>query len=214
MIGFDVPTLAEYDTSHTRQLISQIEGLHSFGDVALWKAQVTEALQSIRAAIKATDLRLQQTDRDIQQVKSNRQDKPVLARLFSGRQEEKRFLAEKSRLTHENSQLQELVDQIEAAIDLAPDSPEDLKNLLKECWQRKKELQIRKKAANAEMRVISVEARQQTATTVAGKYGQGNRRRIRLAKEKALEPYEEEKATLDRQMIKLEQTMTWLERFK
>jgi hypothetical protein len=64
------------------------------------------------------------------------------------------------------------------------------------------------------MTAIRVEARQQTAVATPGKYGKWDRRQIRLNKEAALQPHENEKAAFDRQIIKLDRIMAWLERFK
>jgi hypothetical protein len=85
--------------------------------------------------------------------------------------------------------------------------------LLEECKQQKKELQTEKKAVNAQMSSIRVEARQQTANTNYGKYGKGDRLRIRLNKEAALKPQESQKTGIERQITNLDQLIVWLERF-
>jgi len=59
-----------------------------------------------------------------------------------------------------------------------------------------------------------VEARQQTANTNYGNTGKGDRRRIRMNKESALQPQEGQKAAIERQVRELDQTINWLEKFE
>ena len=124
------------------------------------------------------------------------------------------MLAEQIRLAKEQEQIENLIDQFENAIDFTPDSLNDLKELIKECKIRKKELQIDKKSINTQMASIRVDARQQTTNTISGKYGTWDRRKIRLNKESSLRPHESEKAAIERQIIKLDQIIIWLERLK
>jgi len=107
-----------------------------------------------------------------------------------------------------------LASQLEAAIDFTPDTPNDLKELLKECRQRKKELQAERKAVGAEITAIRVGARQRTATVTPGEHAKEERRQITVAKELALRPHENQKADLERQIVALDRTIAWLERFK
>ncbi len=214
MIDIEVPLLKEHDTSNVRQLVSDLKGLHNFDDIAQWDKRTTDEIDHIRSTIRSVEAKQQQVNQNIEQARRNHLAKPFLARLFSSRQEEKQLATEQVRLTREKSLLEELADQLEAAIDFTPDSPDDLKELIKECRQRKKELQAEKKAVSAQMTAIRVDARQKTATTASGKYGKWDRRRIRLDKEAALGPREDQKAALERQIVNLDRTVAWLERFK
>ena len=118
------------------------------------------------------------------------------------------------RLRREGQRLAELASQLEAAIDFTPDTPNDLKEQLKECRQRKKELQAEKKAVSAEMTSIRAGARHRTATVTPGQHAKEERRQISVAKEFALRPHENQKADLERQVVALDRTIAWLERFK
>jgi predicted Fe-S protein YdhL (DUF1289 family) len=138
MIDIQIPTSREYNTTNARQLAMSIKDLRSFDEIAQWDKQATAEVENIRAAMRATEDKLQRAGQALEQAKRDHQAKPFLARLFSSRQEEKRLVAEQSRLANEKLQLEELVDQFVAAIDFTPDSPDDLKELIKECRQRKK----------------------------------------------------------------------------
>jgi predicted nuclease with TOPRIM domain len=94
-----------------------------------------------------------------------------------------------------------------------PDSLDELKELLEECEQQKKELLTEKEAVNAQMASVREEAKQQTANTNYGKYGKGDRRRIRLNKDAALRPQDNQKTAIERQITELDQIIVWLERF-
>lgn len=214
MIDIEVPLLKEYDTDNARRIASEIKGLRTFDDIGEWDKQASDEIERIRSAIETIERKVRQVALNLEQAKKTNDAKSFLVRLFSSRNDEKSLRAEQTRLLGEKSQLEELGDRMQAAIDFTPDSPEDLKELLKEIRVRKKELQADKKAVSAQMSQIRVEARQQTADSVPGKYGKWDRRRIRLAKEEALKPQESQKAALERQIIRLDQVVAWLERFK
>jgi chromosome segregation ATPase len=214
MIDIHIPTLHEYDTTIARQLAINIKELRNFDDIVQWDQQAIAEIDSLRNCLKTIEDKQQSTILALEKAKRDHQDKPFLTRLFSSRQEEKRLIAEQSRLANEKLQLEQLIDQFEAAIDFTPNSPEDLKELIKECKLRKKELQVEKKAISTQMTSIRVEARQRTARVISGKYGTWDRRQIRLNKEAALQPHENEKAAIDRQIVKLDRIIAWLERFR
>ena len=140
--------------------------------------------------------------------------KSFLARSFDDRKVQKQWLAEQSRLTNEKGQINNLIEQFKSAIDFIPKSRNDQKELIKECKQKKKELQTEKKAVNAQMASIRVEARQLRANTYSGKVGTAQKRQIRLKEESVLSPHENKKAEIERQIINLDQIVIWLERIE
>ncbi len=214
MIDIHVPASREHNTANASQLVTDLANLRSFEEIAEWDKRATVEVENIRATLRAIKSKQQGLFQALEQEKREHEAKSFLVRLFAGRQERMRLLAEQPRLAKEKAQIEGLVDQFEAAIDFTPDSPDDLKELIKECKQRKKELLTEKKAVYAQMASIRVEARQKTVDTIPGKYGKWNRRQIRLEKESALQPHENEKAAIERQIIKLDRVIIWLERFK
>jgi len=78
-----------------------------------------------------------------------------------------------------------------------PDSLDELTMLLEQCKQQKKELLTEKEAVNAQMASVRVEAKQQTANTNYGKYGKGDRRRIKLNKDALLRPQDNQKTAIE-----------------
>ena len=214
MIDIQIPKINEFDTSQVQQLVSDFKNLRNFNDIAQWDKRISEEIERIRFVIMSIEAKQLQINQGIEQARRNHLAQPFLVRLFSTQREERQLTAEQARLAREKTLLEKLADQLEAAVDFTPDSPEDLKELMKECRLRKKELQAEKKAINSQMTAIRVEARQKTAITIQGKYGKWDRRRIRLDKEAALRPYEDHKAALERQILKLDRAIAWLERFK
>jgi len=214
MIDIEIPWLNEYDTANARQLIADLNTLRNFEEMARWDRRVADEVEHIRAAVRSVEAKRQQAGQSLVQVRRNHEAKPFLARLFSSRHEEERLAAEEPRLRREGQRLAELASQLEAAIDFTPDTPKDLKELLKECRQRKKELQAEKKAVSAQMTAIRVGARQRAATVTPGTQAKEDRRQISLAKESALRPHESEKADFERRVVALDRTIAWLERFK
>lgn len=214
MIDIQVPALKEYNTASARVLATEIRNLCTFEEIAEWDKKATTEIGVMHSASETIEGKLRNVIQALAREKQAHEAKSFFVRWFDGRIEQKRLLGEHARLSSEKVQVENLVDQFEAAIDFTPNSKDDLKELIKECKQRKKELQTEKKAISAQMSSIRVEARQQTANTISGKYGTWDRRRIRLNKEAALGPHETEKAAIERQIIKLDLIIVWLERFK
>jgi phage-related minor tail protein len=214
MIDFYVPTLTEYNTATARKLAVQIRAIDSFDGIAQWDREAAEELERMRSALASLGQKVHDTSQALEQAQRNHKAKSFFARLFADRSEEKRLSAEQARLTLERQQFEQLVDGLEGAVDFTPNSPEDLKDLLREIRLKKKELQAEKKAVSTQVTQIRAEARQQTAYTSPGKYGTSDRRQIRLSKESALQPHETQKAALDRQIVRLDRAAAWLERFK
>jgi chromosome segregation ATPase len=213
MIDIHIPTSLEYNTANARLLATAIKKLCSFNEIDAWDKKATAEIEILHSVLKAIEGKQQTVVQVISQEQQEHKAKSFLPKLFDGRKEEKRWLAEKSRLAREKAQIEKAIDQFESAVDFMPDSLDDLKELLEECKQQKKELLTEKKAVNAQMSSIRVEARQQTANTNYGNYGKGDRRRIRLNKDAALRPQDSQKKTIGRQITELDQIIIWLERF-
>ncbi len=214
MINIQIPSSKEYNTTNASVLAAEIKNLRSLDEIAEWDRKATGEVEVIRSVLKTIEVKQQNVIQNLAQEKQTHEAKSFLPKLFDGRKEQKRLLAEQLRLAKEKAQIENLIDQFENAIDFTPDSLDDLKELLKECKQQKKELQTEKKAVSAEMASIRVDARQRATNTISGKYGKWDRRHIQLEKESALRPHESEKAAIERQIIKLDQIIVWLERFK
>ena len=213
MIDIHVPASLEYNTDEAGVLANTLKNLHSFNEVAEWNQKATAEVETLHSILTALEGKQKIVVQGLSQDRQERAAKPFLQQLFAGRKEQKRWLAEQSRLAREKSQIENLIDQFESAIDFSPRSPVELIKLLKECKQQKEELIIEKKAVNEQMSSIRMDARQQTANTNYGKYGKGDRRRIRLNKEAALRPQDNQKKDIERQVTELDQTIVWLERF-
>jgi chromosome segregation ATPase len=214
MIDIHVPASLEYNTANARVLATAIKNLHSFDEIADWNKKAMAEVEAMHPILGVIEGKQPNVIQALSQEQQEHEAKPFLAKLLDGRKEQKRWLAEQSRLAREKAQIENLIDQFESAIDFTPDTPDDLIELIKECKQQKEELLSEKKAVNAQMSSIRIEARQQTANTNYGKYGKGDRRRIRLNKESALRPQESQKAAIERQIVKLDQVIIWLERIK
>ena len=213
MIDIHIPASLEYNTANASLLATALKNLQHFDEIDGWNKKAMAEVEVMHSILRAIEEKQQKPSRMLSQEQQEHEAKPFLAKLLDGRKEQKRWLAEQSRLAREKAQIENLIDQFESAIDFTPDSPDELKELLEECKQQKLELQTEKKAVNAQMSSIRVEARQQTANTNYGKYGKGDRRRIRLNKESALRPQESQKTAIERQITKLDQMIIWLERF-
>jgi chromosome segregation ATPase len=213
MIGIHIPTSLEYNTANASLLATAVKNMHSFEEIATWNKNALAEVKVLQSILKAIEEKQQTAIKVVSQEQQNHAAKSFLPKLFDGRRELKRWLAEQSRLAREKAQIETVIDQFESAIDFMPGSLDDLEELMEECKRQKKELLTEKKDVNAQMSSIRLDAKQQTANTNYGKYGKGDRRRIKLNKDAALKPQDDQKTALARQITKLDEMIHWLERF-
>jgi len=213
MIDIHIPASLEYDTANASLLAAALKSLRVFDEIAGWNKKAVAEVEVMHSILGGIEEKQNKITRVLSQERQEHDAKPFLTRLFAARKGQKRWLSEQSRLAREKAHIENIIDQFEAAIDFTPDTLDDLKELLDQCKGQKEELISEKKAVNAQMSSIRVDARQQTANTNYGKYGKGDRRRIRLNKESALRPRESQKAAIGRQITQLNQMINWLEGF-
>jgi chromosome segregation ATPase len=214
MIDIHIPASIEYNTANASQLATALKNLHGFDEIAEWNKKAVAEVEVMHAILSAIEEKQQKVTGTLSQEEQDHETKSFLSKLLGGRREQKRWLAEQARLAREKAHIENLIDQFESVVDFLPGSPDEIKGLIEECKQQKSELQTEKKAVNAQMSSIRVDAKQQTANTNYGKYGKGDRRRIRLNTESALRPQESQKTTIGRLITELDHTIDWLERFQ
>jgi chromosome segregation ATPase len=213
MINIHIPASLEYNTANANELATAIKNLRNFDEIAEWDKKAMAEVEALHSVLKAIEVKQQTAIHGISQEQQEHKAKSFPTKLFDGRKEQKRWHAEQSRLAREKAQIENVINQFESAIDFMPDSLDELKEILEQCKQQKKELLTEKEAVNAQMASVRDEAKQQTANTNYGKYGKGDRLRIRLNKDAALRPQGNQKTAIERQITELDQTIVWLERF-
>ena len=213
MIDIHIPASLEYDTANASLLATALKNMRRFEEIAEWNYKATAEVKVMQSILSAIEEKQQKVTHMLSEEQQEHEAKAFVPKLFAGRKEHKRWLVEQSRLAREKAHIESLIDHFESVIAFSPDSPEKLKGLIEECKKQKLELLTEKKALNAQMSSIRVDARQQTANTNYGNYGKGDRRRIKLNKESALQPAESQKMAIKRQVTELDQIITWLERF-
>ena len=214
MIEIHIPASLEYNTANASLLATDLKNLNSIDGVAEWNKKATAEVEELHSILKTIAGKQEKASQVLSQDQQEYEAKPFFNKLFDIRKEQKRWLAESSRLAREKAHIEALIEQFESAITFMPKNLDDLKAKIKECKQQKEELLTEKQAVYDQMSSIRVEARQQTANTNYGNYGKGDRRRIRLNKESALRPQESQKAAIKSQVKELDQVIIWLERFE
>src|SRR5581483_8593120 len=144
-------------------------------------------------------------------AKWNFQQQSIFKRLFANHDSEDKISNRLSYFHQRKMRLLQMVSELQEAIDFTPNTPAEKEILVKELRYRKKELQAQKREESEAIASIRNEARVQSVN--AGKSWLGfydsslasdQRRDIRYAKEAALKPYEDTKAAIARQLIKIE----------
>ena len=213
MINIHIPASLEYDTAKASELATAIKNLRSFDEILEWDKKAMAEVEALHSILIVIEGKQQTAIQVISQEQQEHKAKSFPTRLFDRRKEQKRWLAEQSRLAREKIQIENLIGQFEFTINFMPDSLDRCKVLLEQCKQQKEELLTEKKAINAQMASIRMDAKQQTANTNYGKYGKGDRRKIRLNKNAALKPQDNQKTAIESQIAELDQIIVWLEKF-
>jgi chromosome segregation ATPase len=214
MFDIHIPASLEYDTANANMLVTELKKLHSLAGVAEWNNKAMAEVQALHSILKPIEEKQAKVTQVLSQNQQEHAAKPFFARLFDLRKEQKHWLAEQARLGREKAHIEALIEQFESAIAFVPENADDLQALIKESKQQKEELLTEKKGVNKQISSIREEAKQQTANTNYGNYGKGDRRRIRMNKESALRPQENQKTAIERQVRELDQTIDWLEKFE
>ncbi len=183
MIDIQIPLSTEYNTAAAGLLAAEIQNLHTFDEVSKWANKANAEIEIMRSVIRSIEAKQQTASQELAKESQDHEAKSFLARSFDGRKEQKRWLAEQSRLAGEKAQINNLIEQFKSAIDFIPKLSNDQKELIKGCKQKKKELQTEKKEVNTQMASVRVDARQLRAKIPSGKFGTEQRRQVRLKEE-------------------------------
>jgi chromosome segregation ATPase len=112
------------------------------------------------------------------------------------------------------------IEELGERIDLTPNNKSEQRALLKELRATKKDLGAQKREAKASMADIRRDAREQASaaapavsSTWSRKMAAAERRAIRDAKDRALQPHEDEVSALERQIAAVERRIAWVQRF-
>lgn len=203
-------------------LIGQFDKLQTFADATDWDNRVQTEIEHLSNTCRTIDAEISKRQLRLQEIEQEREQKPVIARMFGGKKEERQLQRDITELEGLKASCQNLIGNLQSRVDITPNNAEDQRRLLNELRLEKAELQIKKRALNARIREINVEARQKTAdipntlTGVIGgsKYRAATRRSIRYNKEARLAPHEDEKSSIERELIHLEKDTVWEQKFK
>jgi hypothetical protein len=215
------PTAISYDSSAYESLMETFQRLSTYTAVNEWDQRAQEDVKRIVEVLRGLDRAIAGESAGLDQARREFEQRSFLKRTFSGHDLENAIAARISNLRQRKVQLLPMVAQLQNAIDFTPNTPAQKDLLVKELRHRKKELQAQKREATAAMTAIRQEARVQSVhagKTWLGLYDSelaaGQRRGIRYAKEAALRPHEDAKAAIDRQLIKVEKDLLWVEQFE
>ena len=204
-----------------RDLLARHGALASIEGAALWCAEADATVAYLAAEASAARSRIVDLASQAQMQRREAKTKSFFGRFFKSA-DEKITQAEDGQLKNVIAQCHSLTEHLQERVDATPISREQQVQLLKELKTAKKEIQLRKKEHNAEMKSIRTVARQKSVnaasplTTLFGgqKYTAIQRRNIRYSKESALAPLEDAQATLERQTLALENAILRLESFR
>lgn len=207
--------------TQANQLLKSILSLSTFDKVKEWDEAAIAHVAKIVATVGNIDIELNRLNQEMQSAQQEHKDKPFLNRMFSSSPEQK-FKSAIAELENQKISLESLSEELQSKIDFTPNSPEEQKILIKELKQHKKELNVSKRELAATMKEIRTGARQESANASYGvgallggsKYTAAQRRAIRYDKEAKLSPHEDERASIERQLLEIDKLIIWTERFR
>jgi uncharacterized protein YqgV (UPF0045/DUF77 family) len=183
--------------SNFQLLMNEFKSLSTFLEVSAWDKAAQDEIQYILEGIQLFDSVINEQSNNLTKLKVDYYK------------------------TRYRTLMETMTEELLEAIDFTPNSSVEQKSLLKELRQIKKELQLRKREVTASAKKIKEEARLKSihAGKVLGifydsKLASIERRSIRYKKEAMVAPHEDIKASLDRQILKTDKNILWVERFK
>lgn len=203
-----------------KQLSGELDSINNFVLISAWDIKANTLLSDISNELSLIEKAIEESSNQVSSLETRHSEKPFLKRIFGKWKEHRILLPHLKNLNEWRGRLDDLADQIQAAIDMTPNSPEEQKLLIKELKLHKKELQTEKKEVAAEMRAIRVDSRQWSARVTnygfrgMSKYAAAERRQIRLNRERELAPHEDVKALIERQILHLERQIIWAEKLR
>jgi chromosome segregation ATPase len=217
-----VPAFLPYDLSVAKRLQSAFESLRTFGDVATWDRQAQEEIDRMRRTLETLSTTEAQVANVEATAKQAHGEKSFLRRTFTAAPEITAAAKWRKQVEAHRTQLNELMEELEAAIDKTPNSREEQQEMARELKLVKKELSIQKREANEAMRQIRSDARQRSAKVGSGlgmllsnsKSRRFSRMGIRLEKEARVAPHESLRTQIERQILVVDKAIHWIERFK
>jgi len=215
------PLPTDYDGNRFRALKDEFHRLCTYEEANDWDRRARQEMVLVSQVIKGVEEAISCEMIRLGEAKGEFEQQGLFKRMLGHHEAEHAIEGMISRLRQMRALLPEIINQLQEYLDLTPHNPEEKAQLIKELRHRKKELQAQKREESATMTAIRQEAR--VKSTHAGKtwlgfYDSGvaadERRDIRYDKEAALGPHEDAKAAIERQLLRIERDLLWLDEFK
>jgi len=214
MFEIHIPTSLEYNTANASLLATTLHNLKSIDEIAEWNKKAMAEVEHLYSILRTIEEEQKTATQVISQKQHEHKKKTFLSKIFTSSKDQKRWLAEQSRLERERTQIENVIKQFLFTHEFLPVSPDKVKDLLEDCKLQKKELHNEMKAVTVQKSSIRLIARQKKADTNYGKYGKSDRYRIRLNKKSALKTQADQKTDIRNQIAKLDHIIIWLKRFQ
>ena len=111
MIDIQIPASLEYNTAKAKLLATALKNLHSFDEITEWNKKAMAEVEALHSILRAIEEKQQTAIQALAREQQEHKAKPFFTKLFSGRKEQKRWLAEQSRLAREKAQIENVIDQ-------------------------------------------------------------------------------------------------------
>ncbi|MBC7876627.1 MAG: hypothetical protein H7Y59_05590 [Anaerolineales bacterium] len=211
-----------YDDKNFSALMFEHKGLFYFEDVAKWGIRAQEEVDRIIKVIEGLEADILHQGKELERENTVHAQKPFFSRIFTKNENGRAIGQLIQKLRDNKKNLSEMVSHLEEAIAFSPNSLEEQVNLAQELHHRKIELQA-KQIEVAVTKEIRAGAHQKGVHTVVNENSFGaydakrvpaQRRQIRYTKEALLQPRENVKAMIERQLAQLDRDILLAEKFK
>jgi hypothetical protein len=214
--------MLDFSTDEFEKLTAQFQNLRTFEEVTDWDSRAKQAIESVNEFVRNMQTEKAKTQSNLHQLEDNHEGKSFFGKMLGGKKELNQLEEKINKTDALIVKCESLINNIQSKIDITPNTPEEQTNLLKELLLEKKELTLKKREINTQMKEIRTAARQKSVNStdslvgvLAGsKYRAATRRGIRYQKEQMLNPHEDEKSYIERQLLQIEKDILWVERFK
>jgi peptidoglycan hydrolase CwlO-like protein len=207
-----------YNEANYNSLMAEFKDLSTLTEASEWDQRAQAEVDRINNVVSDLKEKLAQRTKELAQMQNDRNAKPIFSRIFASKKPEQEISQEIAQVQTSISHLMEMGDTLRDSIDFTPNSPAEKKALLAELRIHKKELEADKREVALTMNAIRAEARQKNAdidgrASYDSKSAAQDRRQVHYEKEAALQPHEDTKAAIERQILQVEKDILRVEKF-
>lgn len=173
-----LPPFPALDQEGPNALLTQLDALRTFAQVAEWDERAAQHVSAIRRYLQQLDALQPQVEAAEQAALASHSQQNIWRRIVGSSPDVKATQVWIAQATSARSAQQAVLDQLQAAMDKTPNTKEEQLEMLQELKLAKKELALQKREASEALRQIRSVAREKGSRVGTGLFSTATTRRV------------------------------------